>query len=187
MKKLFKFLLWVVILWLLFVGVKTGYQKIQKHIYPLEYKETIEKYSEEYNLDSALVFAIIKCESGFQTNAVSSIGAKGLMQLTNETFEWVCSKYKDSENDTSYLFEAEKNIKAGCRLLRLLYDDFGDTKTVLCAYHAGRNITYKWLKTEEYSADGKTLKKIPYADTSAYVSKVLKTIDKYNEIYEGEF
>ena len=183
MKKFFKFLIWVVVICALCFGVKNGYQKLQKYIYPLEYKETIMKYSEEYNLDSKLVFAIVKCESGFDETAVSSIGAKGLMQLTDETFEWVCSKYKDNEDDSSYLFEGEKNIQAGCRLLRLLYDDFGDTKTVICAYHAGRNITYKWLSNSEYSADGKTLKKIPYADTSEYVSKVLKTIDKYEEIY----
>ena len=186
MKKILKFILWVMIFCLLFSGVKNGYKKVQKYIYPLTYREIINKYSYEYNLDSKTVFAIIKCESGFDETAVSSVGAKGLMQLTNETFEWVCSKYKDSENDVSYLFDAEKNIQAGCRLLRLLYDDFGDTKTVIAAYHAGRNITYKWLKNAEYSDDGKTLKKIPYADTSTYVSKVLKTIDKYEEIYEGE-
>lgn len=185
MKKLFKFILWVLIICFVVYAGKNAYRKIEKQIYPLGYQATIEKYANEYDLDSKLVFAIVKCESGFDKDAVSSIGAKGLMQLTDETFEWVCSKYKD--DNTNSLFDPKTNIKSGCRLLRLLYDDFGDTKTVLCAYHAGRNITYKWLSNSEYSTDGKTLKKIPYADTSEYVSKVLKTIDKYNEIYEGEF
>ena len=187
MKKLFKFILWVLIICFVIYAGKGAYKKIEKQIYPLEYKETIEKYSKEYEIDKALVFAIIKCESGFDETAVSSIGAKGLMQLTSETLEWVCSKYNDSEDDVSVLFDAEKNIQAGCRLLRLLYNDFGDTKTVLAAYHAGRNITYKWLSNEEYSADGKTLIKIPYADTAKYVEKVFKTTEKYKEIYEGEF
>lgn len=187
MKKIIKFLLWVIILSLAVYGAFNAYNKVQRYLYPIEYSEIVEKYSNEYGLDKALVFAIIKCESGFDKNAQSSIGAKGLMQLTDETYEWVQSKFKDSDNDTANLFDEEKNIQAGCRLLRLHFDDFGDTKTVLCAYHAGRNITYDWLADDRYSSDGKMLDKVPYKDTSSYVDKVIKTIEKYNNIYEGEF
>ncbi|MBQ5591142.1 MAG: lytic transglycosylase domain-containing protein [Clostridia bacterium] len=183
MKKLFKFIVWVLVIALLIVGVNKAYSKIERQIYPLGYYQCVDKYCGEYDLDLSLVYAIIKCESGFDKDAVSSIGAKGLMQLTDETFEWVCSKYNEPYNSPSYLFDEVHNIQAGCRLLRLLYDDFGDTKTVLCAYHAGRNITYKWLENKEYSSDGKTLDKIPYADTESYVKKVLKTIEKYQKIY----
>ena len=187
MRKIIKFLLWVIILSLAFYGAFNAYQNLQRYLYPIQYREIVEKYSNEYGLDKFLVFSIIKCESGFDKNATSNIGAKGLMQLTDATYEWVCSKYKDSENDTNNLFDEEKNIRAGCRLLRLLYDDFDDTKTVLCAYHAGRNITYDWLEDENYSSDGKTIDKVPYKDTSSYIDRVVKTIEKYNNIYEGEF
>ena len=186
MKKILKFILWVLIICFVVYAGKNAYDKIERQIYPQGYYQEVDKFAGEYDLDYFLVHAIIKCESGYDKNAVSSIGAKGLMQLTDETFEWVCSKYNEPYNDPKYLFDEVQNIQAGCRLLRLLYDDFGDTKTVLAAYHAGRNITYKWLSNKEYSADGKTLSKIPYADTAKYVEKVLKTTEKYKKIYIAE-
>ena len=184
MKHFFKFILWIIIICVLIYGGMTAYQKVQRYIYPTDYKELVEKYSNEYELDKSLVFAVIKCESNFDPNAVSSIGAKGLMQLTDETYEWVCSRYDEKDDDSNNLFYAEKNIEAGCRLLKLLEKDFTSLETRICAYHAGRNITLKWLENSDYSSDGKTLIEIPYSDTSSYVDRVVRTIEKYQKIYE---
>ena len=184
MKKLFKFIIWLVLIaFLVWCGLN-AYHKLQRYIYPTDYYDLVEKYSKEYNLDKSLVFAVIKCESGFDKNAQSDANAKGLMQIQKDTYEWACSRYSDKDVNEDYLFIPEKNIEAGCRLLRLHLDEFEDIRTVLCAYHAGRNITINWLKNPEYSTNGKTLQKIPYSDTSSYVDKVIKTIDKYKEIYE---
>lgn len=184
MKHFFKFILWVVIICVLVYGGMTAYHKIERYIYPTDYADFVEKYAEECELDKSLVYAVIKCESGFNPQAKSSIGAKGLMQLTDETYEWVCSRYGEKNVDNDNLYDPEKNIEAGCRLLKLLSNDFLSLETRLCAYHAGRNITLKWLSNSEYSFDGETLDKIPYSDTSSYVDKVVKTIEKYKEIYE---
>lgn len=184
MKKLLKFIIWIVIICLLVYGGMTAYHKIERFIYPTDYADLVEQYADEYDLPQSLVFSVIKCESNFNPKAVSSIGAKGLMQLTDETYEWVCSRYAEKNIDNGNLFDPEKNIEAGCRLLTLLSKDFDSLETRLCAYHAGRNITLKWLSDSEYSSDGETLDKIPYSDTSSYVDKVVKTIEKYKEIYE---
>lgn len=181
MKTFIKAVIWLVVIAVLIFGGKYSYDKIEKMIYPQDYKSLIEAYSEEYGLDKSLVYAVVKCESGFDSNAVSSIGAKGLMQLTDETYEWVCSRYKD--NSDKDLFIPEVNIKAGCRLLRLHLKEFGNVKTALAAYHAGRGITNRWLKNPDYSSDGETLDKVPYEETSKYIDRVVKTIDKYKEIY----
>lgn len=160
-----------------------AYNKIQKSIYPTDYSDIIEQNADKYGLNRSLVFSVVKCESKFNKDAVSNIGAKGLMQLTPETYEWVCSKYGDTYNNSDDLFDPEINIKAGCRLLKLHLKEFGNVKTALAAYHAGRGVVNKWLNNSDYSDDGKTLKKIPYTETLNYVTRVTQTVEKYKEIY----
>lgn len=164
-------------------GMK-AYRFIEKeYLYPTKYSEYIENFAEQNTLEKSLVYAVVKCESGFDSGAVSDIGAKGLMQLTDDTYEWVLSKttkVKPLEND---LFVPEKNIQAGCALLRLHLDEFSDESTALAAYHAGRSKVKEWLQDKNYSSDGITLSKIPYSDTASYVTKVITTKQKYQEIY----
>ena len=164
-------------------GMK-AYRFIEKeYLYPTKYSEYIEEYAEQNTLEKSLVYAVVKCESGFDSGAVSDIGAKGLMQLTDDTYEWVLSKTtkaKPLEND---LFVPEKNIQAGCALLRLHLDEFSDESTAIAAYHAGRSKVKEWLQDKNYSSDGITLTKIPYSDTASYVTKVITTKQKYQEIY----
>lgn len=164
-------------------GMK-AYRFIEKeYLYPTKYSEYIENFAEQNQLQKSLVYAVVKCESGFDSGAVSDIGAKGLMQLTDDTYEWVLSKTtkaKPLEND---LFVPEKNIQAGCALLRLHLDEFSDESTAIAAYHAGRSKVKEWLQDKNYSSDGITLDKIPYSDTASYVTKVITTKQKYQEIY----
>ena len=164
-------------------GMK-AYRFIEKeYLYPTKYSEYIENFAEQNTLEKSLVYAVVKCESGFDSGAVSDIGAKGLMQLTDDTYEWVLSKTtkaKPLEND---LFVPEKNIQAGCALLRLHLDEFSDESTAIAAYHAGRSKVKEWLQDKNYSSDGITLDKIPYSDTASYVTKVITTKQKYQEIY----
>ena len=64
-----------------------------KAIYPLKYEDEIKKYSDAYSLDEHLVMAIISAESKFDENAVSPKGAKGLMQLKDETASWCMENF----------------------------------------------------------------------------------------------
>ena len=71
----------LLILMILFLN----YNNIRKLIYVRNYSEYVEKYANEENIDPLLCYAIIKAESNFNPNAVSKSGAKGLMQLMDET------------------------------------------------------------------------------------------------------
>lgn len=162
--------------------------KLAKHIalklYPKTYAEYIEKYSTEYAVDTAFCYAMAKCESGFDANADSAAGAKGVMQLTDDTFEWICKRiYGEEQNDT-LLFDAETNIKCGIYYLSYLFSEFGDERTVIAAYNAGPNKVKEWLSNTEYSADGKTLSKTPYAETNNHIKKVLSAKGIYKELYK---
>ena len=66
-----------------------GWGYYQRYTHPLRYESYVEKYSRENGLDKYLVYAVIKTESGFDPGAVSNVGARGLMQIMEDTFDWV--------------------------------------------------------------------------------------------------
>ncbi len=158
-----------------------------RYAYPLEYQELVAFYARERELPPSLVYAVICCESGFDPEAQSNVGAKGLMQLVDETFEWAQMRdgIRDYE-DPARLYEPEMNIRYGTLVLRLLLDEFGSTENAVAAYHAGWGNVKGWLADNAYSPDGRTLSLIPFGDTRAYVKKVLHTQKKYQELYGVE-
>ncbi|MGN1444049.1 MAG: lytic transglycosylase domain-containing protein [Acutalibacteraceae bacterium] len=161
-----------------------GRSSVTKTLYPTEYSEFVETYCEEYNLEKSFIYAVIKCESNFDKNAVSAVNAKGLMQLMPDTFDWLKMRLKEPELSDEMMFDPETSIRYGCYLYRYLIDDFGDVEVAVAAYHAGLGNAAKWLKNKEYSDDGKTLKKIPFPSTEQYVEKVMKTKQIYEDLYD---
>ena len=155
-------------------------------MYPKKYQDLVEKYAAQYGLDENFVYAVIKTESGFQPDACSENNARGLMQITEDTFHWIGTKLgSDVSGQYTHddMFQPEVNIMYGTFLLSYLEQEFGDDQVVLSAYHAGRGAANQWLADKNYSSDGKTLDVIPYSDTSYYVSKVMKNYQRYNQIY----
>lgn len=134
---------------------------------PKNYSRYVEKYSSEYNLDTALVYAIIKAESDFDKGAVSSSGALGLMQLMPSTAEWIANEF----GETFYknlLFDPETNIKYGSFYLRYLLNKFDDINAVICAYNAGESIVRNWFDENGDFDENK----ITYEETKNYLKKV---------------
>ncbi len=162
-----------------------GSLSILKILYPTDYKNFVEKYTEENSLSEYFVYAVIECESGYDKNAVSYADACGLMQLTPDTFEWLQSKRGEKLGE-EMLFDAETNIKYGCYFYGILFEKYKDEATALAAYHAGMGNVAKWLKDERYSHDGKTLYDIPFKNTKNYVNKVIKTRNIYSKLYNGK-
>lgn len=173
-----------VILALLTVGGFFGYQFYLKYTHPLKYESYVEKYSRMNGLDKYLVYAVIKTESGFDPEAVSNVGARGLMQIMEETFDWVSYRLDDSETRYLDMYDPEVNIRYGCWLLGYLYEEFGNVETAMAAYHAGRGKVNEWLGDKSISADGVHLDVIPIPDTDHYVGKIVKTMETYKRLYE---
>lgn len=174
----------LVVLAALIVGGFFGYRYYLKYTHPIKYENYVEKYSREYGLDKFLVYAVIKTESGFDPAAVSNVGARGLMQIMEDTFDWVSFRLDDE--DTRYLdmYDPETNIRYGCYLLGFLCDEFGCVETAMAAYHAGRGRVNEWLEDSEISSDGVHLDVIPISDTAHYVGKIVKAMDTYKELYQ---
>ncbi len=162
-------------------AVKLGVQTV----YPRQYVDLVEENAEQFDIDESLIYALIKTESGFDKNAVSSVGAKGLTQITPDTFSWLQSK-TGGNYDEDALFEPEISVYYGVYFLDILLEEFGNTETALAAYHAGRGKVNEWLSDPRISPDGETLENIPYEDTAGYVKRVMKNIEKYKKIYDIE-
>lgn len=167
-----------------FLFIFLGLRQFYRAAYPLGYREAVERLAAERELDPALVYAVIRTESGFSPTARSSVDARGLMQLTPDTFQWV--RYRLGEQGTAaedILYDPEENIYYGCADLSLLLGEFDREDTALAAYHAGRGSVNGWLTDSRYSQDGSSLTAIPYPDTNIYVKKVLSTRDLYHRLY----
>ena len=158
--------------------------------YPLSYKELIVRMADEYGLEPWHIAAVIRCESSFNANATSGVGARGLMQIMPDTGEWLAGKFSESESFTpDSLYDPETNMKYGCWYLNWLMNKYGrDIVLATCAYHAGHGTVDKWLADSYVSPDGQTIdpEMIPYASTQTYVTRILKACEKYEELYDYE-
>ncbi|HHX54171.1 MAG TPA: lytic transglycosylase domain-containing protein [Clostridiales bacterium] len=152
---------------------------VRKH--PIQYQEIVEKYSGEFGVPAPIVFAVIKTESSFVQDAVSTAGAIGLMQIMPETFEWLQTKTGETL-DKELLYTADVNIRYGTFYLSWLKERFGSWKTAWAAYNAGIGRVKGWLEDTRYS-DGSELLEIPFGETKAYVERVAENAAIYEELY----
>lgn len=183
-KKIFKIFTSLLLIAIIIICVSVIWKTAEKLIYPKKYTSFVEEYSEEFNVDEMLVYAIIKTESSFDSDAVSGVGAIGLMQIMPDTFDWLQTKMPaEQKMQAEALFNPEINIRYGVFFLSLLQEEFDDTELIIAAYHAGRGQVNEWLDDETVSPDGVTIEKIPSRATAHYVSKVTKNIERYKKIY----
>jgi soluble lytic murein transglycosylase len=123
------------------------------------YKDIIRHYASSYRLEEALVKAVIKAESNYNPQAVSSKGARGLMQLIPETARQM------QVNDP---FDPSQNIRGGSNYLRLMLDQFnGNLDLALAAYNAGPNAVQRHGGIP------------PFEETRTYVQRVRRYLDLY--------
>ena len=147
--------------------------------YPRPHRETVEASG----LEPSLVYAVIKAESNFREEAVSRAGAVGLMQLMPSTAEFVC-RMEEISFAADRLKEGEYNVRLGCAYLSYLLRRFSATDTALCAYNAGEGTVRSWLDDPTLSADGRTLSRVPYPETAAYLEKIKKFQKIYRFLYD---
>ena len=185
MRRAIKWILVVAGLLALLIGVAIwGYQYYMEKMYPIQYQQWVEEYSQTYGVPKSLIYSVIRSESSFQPDAESSVGARGLMQITEETFQWAQMRHDLTEETFDDLFDPQVNIRYGTYILSLLLKEFGSPQNALCAYHAGWGVTKDWLADPAITPDGQTITNIPYGDTRSYVKKVLDTQEIYRELYD---
>ena len=155
----------------------------EKRNHPILFENEVERYAERFEVPKEIVYAVILTESSFDPSAVSSADAKGLMQLTDDTNEYVTAYLLKEEITEGDLFDPETNIRRGTCLLGYLYGRFGNWETAYAAYNAGIGRVLGWLSDPAYSSDGEHLDKIPFEETDRYVRKVARAAESYRKLY----
>jgi len=145
--------------------------------YPLRYETILTTHARTYNLDPALLAALVYTESRFRADARSSAGAVGLMQLLPETGEAIALRTGGDRFVVSDLLDPEINVRYGSWYLRELLRRYHDTRTALAAYHAGQGSVDRWR------ARGVG---IQFPETRAYVDDVLRLVPVYRRAYPAE-
>ena len=181
----FGVLFWLLAAAVVVLGVRFASDRYYRMAYPVEYQALVERYCQEFSVEPALCYAVIRTESSFNPEATSSIGARGLMQLTEETFDWIKLKIAPSEDLTfDDLYDPETNIRFGTYFVSyclLRYHD--DLATAAAAYHSGWGTVDNLLAQAEYSSDGETLDHYPYPQMRLYVRKITNSYQRYQDIY----
>ncbi|HEX2833075.1 MAG TPA: lytic transglycosylase domain-containing protein [Thermoanaerobaculia bacterium] len=130
----------------------------------IPYGDLIYEKAKKYDVDPALVAAVIEQESRFKPRARSHVGAKGLMQLMPRTGRWMGARD---------LYDPEQNIDAGVKYIKYLNQRFnGDLKKTIAAYNGGEGNVMRYRGVP------------PFRETRQYVKKVLKNYDKHTKKLE---
>jgi soluble lytic murein transglycosylase len=153
---------------------------IQELTLPLRHEDVIRQQSNEKGVDAALIAAVIYSESKF-SDATSSAGARGLMQITPEAAEFIERQSGGTTFELKDLSDPEINIRYGTFLLKELLERYdGDEAAALAAYNAGPG------NADEWGGSDLTVAEIPFPETRAYVEEVLEKRDEYRQKYAQE-
>lgn len=152
--------------------------------YPLDYTEAISQASQEYSVNPYWICATIKAESSWEPDAVSSVGAVGLMQVLPDTADELAdlglvdsSKYP-SEN----LTDPTVNIEYGTAYLRYLVEHYHEMEPAIAAYNAGMGNVDKWMEN-----GGDIRDNIKFPATKAYLLTIVRNKEQYEELYPNAF
>ncbi len=173
------FLIFIISIIAYFVGIYI----LKTFVFPLHNFEIVKEEASKNGLDPYLIMAIIKTESGFNTNATSSKEARGLMQIMDSTAKDVNNSINLVDDiDTSNIYDANINIALGCSYFAKLLSKYnGNYYLAICAYNAGMGNVDKWIESNIVSS---TLAEcdnvdIPFGETKNYLKKVIKTYSMY--------
>jgi soluble lytic murein transglycosylase len=165
--------------------------------YPLDHQELIVSNAGRYNLDPAMVAAVVFQESSFDSRRTSAAGATGLMQILPSTASWIEVQEQPYPPATGLtpsqpitqeqLADPEINIALGCWYLRYLIDRYGSVEAALAAYNGGAENVDGWIaEARAVGRDFNPVLDIPYRETRDYVVRVIETSEIYHRAYGAE-
>jgi len=152
---------------------------------PLEHEDIIRQQAADKDVDAALIAAVIFEESKFQ-DQTSHAGARGLMQITPETADYIAAKSGGTAFEQGDLASPQINIAYGAWYLRYLKDKYeGEELAAIAAYNAGEGTVDEWVDNAG-GLTGFDEKDIAFPETREYVDGVMDHRTKYRNHYGDE-
>jgi soluble lytic murein transglycosylase len=142
-------------------------------LYPQPYDREVRSAAKLTDIDPDLIYGVMRQESLYRADAVSSAGAYGLLQLIPATARSTAQRWKRPRPSPGDLLTPSVSVTLGAGQLRMLLDRFGgQTAVALAGYNAGPNAAARWLPAESIDPDI-WIENIPYNETRSYVQRVL--------------
>ena len=163
-----------------------GEEALQELTLPLRHEDIIRQQAADKDLDPSLIAAVIYQESKFR-DQTSHAGARGLMQITPATAEFIAKRSGGVRFSQEDLATPQINISYGSYYLRYLLDRYdGDTELALAAYNAGETNVDKWVREAGGEKSFDRTDDIPFPETREYVDNVFELRGDYRREYAQE-
>lgn len=156
----------------------------QLHNYNLRYlapyREVTKGYAQELGLDEAWVYGLIRQESRFVTQARSSVGAGGLMQIMPATAQWVANRI-GLKYHAGMVNEVGTNVQLGTFYMKHVLEQLSNQPVLATAgYNAGPNRARNWQPADSAMEAAIYIESIPFFETRDYVRKVMANAVAYS-------
>ncbi|VAW54077.1 Soluble lytic murein transglycosylase precursor, partial [hydrothermal vent metagenome] len=160
---------------------KTRYRDDIELRFPLHLDKKVHAWSNQRKIDPEWIYAIIRRESAFMTDARSPVGAMGLMQLMPKTARHVARQLNIRYKGRNSLLGSNTNIRLGTSYLERMLSKLNSQQVLAtAAYNAGPHRVKKWLPIHNKMTAAQWIETIPFSETREYVSHVLA----YTAIYQ---
>jgi soluble lytic murein transglycosylase len=147
--------------------------------FPLPYRDSVERYAREREIDPYIVAGLIRQESEFNPKALSHAKAYGLTQVLPSTKKNGISRFS-----AAMLYEPETNLKLGTTFLRQMFDNFRSRwEHTLAAYNGGPTRVSRWQNWASFREPSEFIETIPITETRDYVQIVLRNASVYRRLY----
>jgi len=157
-----------------------------KLAFPMPFREDLERYARQNNLDPFLVAALARQESEFNPKAVSVVSARGLTQIMPSTGRELSRHLRIRPYSTARLFQPQVNLQLGTYYLRSVADSVdGRWEAALAAYNAGLSRAKDWSTWGEFREPAEFVETVPFTQTREYIQIVLRNADIYRQLYAG--
>lgn len=154
--------------------------------YPQPYSATVRAAAKEFGVDPLLVWSVMRAESRYDAQALSSAGARGLMQVMPPTQTYIAEQLKE-DIPPGAAFIPETNIRMGAWYLHYLLQYFkGDQELTIAAYNGGPGSVDTWLKDPLVSSREDLIRWIGFGQTREYLERVSLNYQMYRALYPAD-
>ena len=158
--------------------------ELLRMLYPLHYKDLINKHATKYKIDPFFVSSMIREESRYNPSVISPAGARGLMQIMPQTGRYISKQIKMKPFHQEMLFRPEVNIQLGTWYMKNLMTKFGNSMELTSgAYNGGANRIKRWQKNLKTTDIEEFIEEIPIDETRRHIKKVIDSYRIYKRLY----
>jgi soluble lytic murein transglycosylase len=157
---------------------------VWESLFPRPYWDELKRDAQANHLDPFLVASLIRQESEFNPQAISSANAMGLMQLLPQVGKGLAKEMKIRHFSSDQLLSADTNLRLGTKYFKHMVDHYdGQAEYALAAYNAGEDRVDQWRKDGNFKSVEEFVESIPFTETREYVQAIMRNAVLYKLLY----